>query len=277
MNENELIKRTKQVEELENTINDLNAKLKESESLKSNFISNIMNEVYNPFSSIISMADNILSLDADNLQKAIPMAEIIYREAAQLDFQLQNIFAAASIEAGVETLEVSNVNIHNIFESIKKKFQFDIVNNNLTISSNTNERDEINFVTDSKKLTLILLNLLSNSIKHSPPNTLVNFNFEVIGNYLNITIADQGPGMSKTDIELIFDRFKRIDTTINSVTGGAGLGLSVVKALTEILNANINIESNNGTHISLAIPKLELSDDDDTFEDDALLFDEEIF
>jgi len=62
MSKKELILKSKQIVELQNIINDLNIKLSESESLKGNFISNIMNEVYNPFSSILSMADNIISL-----------------------------------------------------------------------------------------------------------------------------------------------------------------------------------------------------------------------
>ncbi len=270
MSDKELIRKDKQIVELQNIINNLNQKLNESESLKSNFISNIMNEVYNPFSSIISMADNIQSLNADKLEKAKPMAEIIYREAAQLDFHLQNIFTAASIEAGLEGLDISEVVINEIYEFVITKFRVDITNKNLSIKSNLSSKNEISFVTDSKKLTLILLNLLSNSIKYSPDKGVIRLNFEVIEDYLNISILDEGEGMTESDIENVFNRFSRIDTTINSVTGGTGLGLSVVKALIEILNANIKITSDNGTKIFLAIPTIEVDDDD-------MMLDEELF
>ncbi len=270
MNDKELIKKDKQIVELQGIINDLNQKLSESESLKSNFISNIMNEVYNPFSSIISMADNIQSLKADKLEKAKPMAEIIYREAAQLDFHLQNIFTAASIEAGLEGLEISEVIINELFESVLTKFRVDINNKNLVITSNLSSNNELHFITDAKKITLILLNLLSNSVKYSPDNSTITFNFEVIVDCLNITISDEGEGMSESDIENVFNRFSRIDNTINSVTGGTGLGLSVVKALMEILNANIKITSDNGTKIFLTIPTIEIDDDD-------MMLDEELF
>ncbi len=270
MSDKELIKKDKQIVELQKIINDLNKKLNESESLKSNFISNIMNEVYNPFSSIISMADNIQSLNTDKLEQAKPMAEIIYREAAQLDFHLQNIFTAASFEAGLEGLEISEVNINSIYESVLTKLRVDIANKNLVITSNLSNKNEINFVTDSKKLTLILLNILSNSIKYGPDNSVVTLNFEIIEDCLNISISDEGEGMPESEIENLFNRFKRINNTINSVTGGTGLGLSVVKALVEILNANIKISSSNGTKILLAIPTIDIDDDD-------MMLDEELF
>lgn len=277
MNENELQKKNKEITELKNTIKDLNNKLSESESLKSNFISNIMNEVYNPFSSIISMADNIISLKENNLEKAIPMAEIIYREAAQLDFHLQNIFSAATIEAGLEFLEVSTVNIALLFESALKKFHFDIENKGLIIKSNIEGDSKISLNTDSKKLSLLLLNLISNSIKYSPEGGEITLGFELIENQLNILVHNQGSGISESELKLIYDRFKRVDITINSVTGGSGLGLSVVKALTELMEGNIKITNDNGTKVLVCIPNLEIVGGGDIFEDDAILFDEEVF
>ncbi len=275
MSKDELNKKSKQIDELQKIINDLNNKLRDSESFKGNFISNIMNEVYNPFTSILSMADNITTLSDHNLHKAIPMAKIIYKEAAQLDFHLQNIFTAASIEAGLEEPEISRVNINKIYNSIVEKFYFDISNKKLVLSTNLSSNNDLNFITDAKKLTLILLNLISNSIKYSPDNAKITCNFEIIEGYLNINISDEGDGISEENLEIIFNRFNRIDQTINSVTGGTGLGLSVVKALTEILNGNIKISSGKGTTILLSLPEINI--DTDNLDDDTIIFDEELF
>lgn len=277
MNGDELIKKEKEITELHNTINALNSKLTESESLKSNFISNIMNEVYNPFSSIISMADNILSLNENKLHNAIPMAEIIYREAAQLDFHLQNIFVAATIEAGLEGVELSIANLNNIMESVVKKFKFDINNKNIKIVTNLSLDLNVSITSDAKKITLVLLNLLSNSIKNSPNNGEIKIHFELIEDELNIAISDQGSGISETEMKIIFDRFKKIDETINSVKGGTGLGLSVVKAIIEILEGNISFSKDNGTKVILNIPNMENNHSRFGFDDDDILFDQELF
>ena len=277
MKEKELLKKEKEIIELQKTIKDLNNKLTESESLKSNFISNIMNEVYNPFSSILSIADNITTLKESNIHQATSMAEIIYREAVQLDFQLKNIFTAAKIEAGLEDIELSNINLNSIIELVTKKFQYDISNKNLELISNLTKTDNFNIKSDQEKIILILSNLLSNSIKYSPKNAIIEFEFELVEGYLNISLSDHGPGMSDSEMELIFDRFKRVDETINSVTGGTGLGLSIVKALTEILNGNINFSNDNGTKVLLSIPNMANSSDIDSIDDDDILFDEELF
>lgn len=275
MDQNELIKKQKEISNLQSTIDDLNKKLQDSESLKSNFISNIMNEVYNPFTSIMSMSDNIITLNDSNLGNAIPMAKIIYREAAQLDFHLQNIFEAAKIEAGLETLEVSSVSIEDIQQTVLNKFQFDLKNKNISIISNITKKDTTYINTDPSKLTLILLNLISNSIKYSHENGEITINFELIEGIINMEVSDNGIGISSDKIKMIFDRFKRVDTTINSVTGGTGLGLSVVKALIEILDGNISIVSSKGTKVLISIPNQH--DPGISFENDTILFDEEVF
>ncbi len=273
----ELEKKQKEIEELQTTIKELNDRLNDSEALKSNFISNIMNEVYNPFSSIISMADNIISLKKDNLDKAKSLAEHIYREAAQLDFHLQNIFTAATIEAGLEAIETSNVKVVNIHKNIISKLKFDIDKKGISLRDKIGKELVTGIYTDAKKLSLILLNLITNAIKNSPENGKIECIYGRVDDILNISISDQGPGIDMDEMDKIFDRFKRIDATINSVTGGTGLGLSVVKALIEIMNGNLLIINDKGTKVTLSIPCISMNQKGDNFEDDAILFDEEVF
>jgi len=275
--DNDIIRNQKEIAGLKDTIKDLNDKLKESEALKSNFISNIMNEVYNPFSSILSMAENIISLKEDNLETAKHMAGIIYQEAAQLDFHLQNIFTAATIEAGLESLNLSKVDIEKIVSNILSKLRYHIDSKDINIVSKFDITDNPTLISDVKKLSLILLNIISNSIKNSPEDSEILCSYNQIGSNLNIVIQDSGTGISDSELNNIFDRFKRIDETINSVTGGTGLGLSVVKALTEILGGNINIISEGGTKVMLSIPCDHKVDSGESFEDGALFFDEEVF
>ena len=264
----------KQVEQLKSTIDLLNKNLKESESLKSNFISNIMNEVYNPFSSILSMSENIIDLKGENINKAPDLARIIYREAAQLDFHLQNIFSAATIEAGLETIEKTNFNLNEILTSLHKKFALDINNKNLNINTNITEKDDFTVYSDKQKLCLILTNLFSNSIKHSPENGQIEFYITQEGEILKIKVNDQGDGIPLEKSKEIFDRFKRLDNTINSVSGGYGLGLSIVNAYLEILDGEIEINNGEGTSIELRIPLVD-SNSVDTDED--LFSNEELF
>ena len=105
-----------ELEELTEQLKIVNKKLEESEALKSHFISNIRNEIINPFTSIINLSKQILSMN--DLEKAKRNASLIHGEAFFLDFQLKNIFAAAELEAGETLPQIYTVNIQNTIKSL---------------------------------------------------------------------------------------------------------------------------------------------------------------
>jgi len=265
-----------QIDKMKSAISDLNKKLTESESLKSNFISNIMNEFYNPFSAILSMSEIIIDLKPQDLAKAPELAKTIHREASHLDFHLQNIFAAATIEAGLAEIEVSEVNINNIIESILSKVSIDVGNKGLHIITNIEKEEPFLFKTDRMKLSLILSNLINNSIKYSPDDGEIKILVSQDDDSLKVLISDEGPGIPQKNVKEVFNRFTKVDTTINSVKGGYGLGLSVVKSYLDLMNASIEIDVEKGTKITLIIPVSSESLIDDV-DDDGLFTDEETF
>ncbi len=265
-----------QIDKMKSTINDLNKKLTESESLKSNFISNIMNEFYNPFSAILSMSEIIIDLKPQDLAKAPELAKTIHREASQLDFHLQNIFAAATIEAGLAEIEISEVNINSLIEPILAKASIDVGNKGLRVITNIKKDQPFLFRTDRMKLSLILSNLINNSIKYSPDGGEIKIMVSQDEDGLKVLISDEGPGIPKKNIKEVFNRFTKVDPTINSVKGGYGLGLSVVKSYLDLMNSTIGIDVEKGSKIELMIPVSSDSLMDDV-DDDGLFTDEETF
>ncbi len=124
-----------ELKELNEKLIEVNKKLEESEALKSHFISNITNEIVNPFASILGLSKSILSVKKEDWKKVFSMVAMIQTEAFSLDFQLKNVFAAAKIEAGEVYPEIGNVDIQNLVKSVtdsfrieaqKKKVTFDI-------------------------------------------------------------------------------------------------------------------------------------------------------
>ncbi|MGE0078080.1 MAG: sensor histidine kinase [Bacteroidales bacterium] len=243
-------KSVKELKELNNELKVVNKKLEESEALKTHFISNITNEIINPFTSIIGLSKAILSVDKENWKKVISMVALIHSEAFNLDFQLRNIFVAAKIEAGDIYPEILRVDVKNLLESVVESFKFEMrkkkLNIQFDISSDIEGDDAHIFKTDPEKLKLIVANLLSNSINFSFEGGLV----EVIAgrkqDALSVTVRDHGIGISKENQKIIFDRFKRVDSGINSLNRGHGLGLSINKAIIDMLDGKISIESELG-------------------------------
>lgn len=251
----------KKLEKLTAELKEVNKKLTESEALKSHFISNITNEIVNPFTSIVILSKNILSIKKGDWEKVIRMASLIYTEAFNLDFQLKNIFAAAEIEAGELFIDVSNITIDTLIEAVMESFITESQKKKLTFEfiKIGNDTNEAYFKTDSEKLRLILSNLIENAIKYSKNNKII-IRREVNERVLTVTVQDFGIGISENNQKIIFDRFKRLDSGINSINRGHGLGLSINKALLDFLNGEIKIESkkNVGTTFTITIPEATL-------------------
>lgn len=277
-NEIELLR--KQITELNSENEDLarnlykvNEKLHDSETLKGHFISNITNEIVNPFASVLALAENIKQLKPDEMGKAHRMAELIYEEAFHLDFQLKNIFAAALIEAGTEVPQIGEVRVNllgnymlNYFSSQLEKRKIKLA---VTYSNQVVPETNIVFLSDREKLEMIVKNLVSNSIKYSPNDSEIHLEFIFENGKLFIEVTDQGKGIQADNREIIFDRFKQLDEKINSINTGHGLGLSIVQAYTELLGGKINLTENfpGGVRIMVAIPESVNAEDWDDLED----------
>ena len=249
-----------ELEKLTKDLKEVNKKLAESEALKSHFISNITNEIVNPFTSIVILSKNILSVKKGDWDKVMKMAKLIHTEAFNLDFQLKNIFAAAEIEAGELFLEVSNVSVDTLIKAVTESFETEALKKKISFEFvfEGKAENEVLFKTDSEKLRLVLSNLIDNAIKFSK-NAKVIVTRKIKDNTLSISVKDFGIGISEKNQQIIFDRFKRLDTGINSVNRGHGLGLSINKALLDFLNGKIDIESkkNEGTTFTIEIPEIQ--------------------
>ena len=279
-NENEMEKCKQQIsylekekEELIKSLYDVNEKLRDSERLKGHFISNITNEIVNPFASVLALSQNIKQLKEGEIHKAHHMAELIFEEAFHLDFQLKNIFAAALIEAGKEEINCSEIDLNEINSRIKsyfkplldkKRIQLSVCMFNAPVSDRS-----FLFSSDRDKLELILKNLISNSIKYSPEDSIVEVNYRLSAGELQVEVSDRGKGINPEDRKKVFDRFKQLDEKINSINTGHGLGLSIVQAYTEMLDGKVCLDSkyDGGTKVLISIHEASSVNEWDDLED----------
>jgi signal transduction histidine kinase len=273
-----------ELQELNRELRIVNKKLEESESLKSHFISNITNEIINPFTSIIGLAKHILSVKKEDWKTVISMVALIHSEAFNLDFQLRNIFVAAKTEAGEIYPEILNVDIKTLISNVLESFRFEAKKKNLALNLHFNiqakENETIYFKTDPEKIKLILSNLLSNAIKFSFEKQAIDMRIWMEESNLVVSVEDYGTGISEENQKKIFDRFKRLDTGINSLNRGHGLGLSINKAILDLLKGSVDIQSEIGKGSKFIITIPEAKSDTAGFSTDGnefLFEDEEIF
>jgi two-component system, OmpR family, phosphate regulon sensor histidine kinase PhoR len=260
----------------------LNRQLQAAEKMKTHFLSNIRNEINNPFGSILCLSENIIKLDASQFDTVISMASLIHREAFKLHFQLQNIFTAADLEAGEVTLLPARVDVRSLIEHVLASFQSTILQKSLQVKVQEEPANgqwqiaetKLLFRTDAGKLTLILSNLLANAISFSEQGETIEVTWSFQKDVLQILVADNGRGIKERNQDIIFNRFTQLDGTSTRQHGGHGLGLSVVKALLEMMEGCIivNSEIRQGSVFVVTIPQLPIPEGEEGFSDGSTLF-----
>ena len=248
-------------------LNEVNEKLIISEQLKSNFLSNIRNEINNPISSILELSKNISEGDlTDETIKSL--ATLIHAEAFDLDFQLRNIFLSAEIEAGESPLSVISVRVFHMMESLIQQFEKKIAKKGLQFEWKNSVLETQILRTDAEKLHLIISNLLANAIQFNKEEGRVTIETSFENDALTVVVRDTGIGISDDQKEKIYDRFYQIEAGSTKTYGGHGLGLCITKALLEVIEGSIHLESKlgEGTAFTIVVPSLEMSNsEEDTF------------
>ena len=253
-------KALRDLEKMNEKMEKLNARLAESERLKTDFLSNIRNEINNPLTSILGLSRELLSAKKDE-QTTRLMAQTIYDEAFELDFQLRNIFCAAELEAGETQLHVSRVDVAAFIKNLINAFCHKALKKNLTVSfvcCGARSGDQgLPFNTDAEKLHRVLANLLENAIEYSNAGKTVRIEARNENSVLRISVADEGIGLPKEGRELLFDRFHQFDRGSTKKHKGHGLGLSTAKALVDKLGGKISAAdaAGGGSIFSVSVPE----------------------
>lgn len=259
-------------EEANRTLITMNERLRQSEALKSNFLSNIRNEINNPLNSIMGLASEIIwGLDDDHPLASV--AEVIREEAQNLNFQLTNIMTAADLESGDYAANLSQVNVTSLMEGVIDTFLPHIARKKLKIKWAGKTKDPIMFVSDAEKVAILFANLLDNAIKFSNDGKEILIDASSHDEKLSMSIRDSGIGIKEEDQKRIFDRFFQLDSGSTRAHRGHGIGLSIVGALVDLLNGSLQLESapGKGTGVTVLFPMPELQEDMDIFADEGNL------
>jgi signal transduction histidine kinase len=231
----------------------LNARLEQSEAMKSHFISNIKNEINNPLASILALTQNIVDKQSNLPTDVQRNLKLIYNEAYALDFQMTNIMTAAEIEAGQVTPQWVEVGVSQVLEQVIQSFE--TIREKKGVPVRVEGDTAVQFVTDGRYFRIILANLISNAIKFSNGNDAVVITLRITDEQLVISITNAGSDIPQEDVARIFDRFTQLDTGTVKKYQGHGLGLSVIRSLVELLDGSIAVTTQtSGVTFTVRLP-----------------------
>lgn len=206
----------------------------EMDNLRSNFISNVSHELRTPITVLRSYIDTLYNYGNDfdfNTQKEF--IGVMNQEIIRLNRMVNDILDFSRYESQNIKLEKTRQSIMPVIEDVVDEMKIIAAEHNLTFSiMKEPDLPEVPFNKDS--IRRVLTNIVSNAIKYSPDNKRIRIKAEMarIGDFIEISVEDQGQGIAEEYQKKIFDRFFRIENDTHSIKG-TGLGLHLVKISVE--------------------------------------------
>jgi PAS domain S-box-containing protein len=220
-------------------------KAEEGDKLKTAFLHNISHEIRTPMNAIVGFSALLGEPDIDS-QTRSDYIEIIMQSSNHLLAIINDIVDISNIEANLVKIAKTSININTTLKSICDRFIPKAGEKKIQLICETSIPDsEAIIVTDSTKLSQILINLINNAIKFTH-NGYVKVSCVVSDNSIEFNVSDTGIGISDEYHQKIFDRFYQVEHAVSRLYEGTGLGLAISKANVELIGGKIWLTSEPG-------------------------------
>lgn len=232
--------------------------LKRANQAKSDFLSNMSHEIRTPINAIMGMNEMILR-EAENAQ-ILEYASSVHNASSALMAIVNDILDISKIESGkIEIIKVDYELASLLFDCYNMIME-KATRKNIEFELHCDENIPYLLHGDVVRIRQILLNLLTNAIKYTEKGKVdlyITGELSEPNLILKIAVKDTGIGISKEDLDKLFDKFERFNLKKNRNTEGTGLGLFITKMLTELMGGTIEVESEygKGSVFTVAIPQ----------------------
>jgi len=220
-----------------------------SERAKGDFLANMSHEMRTPLNAIIGMT--MVGKKTDDIHEMILAMDKVSDASSHLLGIINDILDMAKLESNKMELVLAEFNFEHMIEKILSIIQYSVDEKNQTLRFNVDRNLPHFVIGDEQRLAQVITNLLSNAIKFTPEDG--NIQLEALleeknDDYcmLRFEVSDDGIGISPEQQEKLFEVFEQADVSMSREYGGAGLGLSLVKSIVELMEGKIQIESELG-------------------------------
>ncbi|MGZ3593128.1 MAG: ATP-binding protein [Syntrophales bacterium] len=216
---------------------------KEIDRMKTDFLNMVSHELRTPLTPIQAYSELIMmrNLDAEKIKS---YAGIINTETLRLGALIGDLLDLSRIDAGKGlSLSPEEVDFKELLKTVYNTFKSASAKHKISLT--TPEKAE-KITVDRNKMIQVISNLLSNAVKYSPDGGEIHITLEDRSNRIYISVSDQGLGMPREVLPIIFEKFYRVDSPAVKKIGGTGIGLSIVKYIVELHNGGITVESEEG-------------------------------
>jgi len=223
------------------------------DAIRRDFVANISHELKTPIGALLLLSEAVLGAKNDP-EAVVKFASKMQKESRRLTDLVQEIINLSRLQGSDPLLSAYAVDVEDIIREAANQCQINAEGRNIEIV--LGEISNSTVLGDRDQLIMAFQNLIENAINYSPERTKVSVNASVIEGVVEISVADQGIGISESELERIFERFYRIDPARSRETGGTGLGLSIVKHVAVNHGGDVKVWSkmNVGSTFALRLP-----------------------
>ena len=236
-------KMEKQLSQQNNQIRKQKESLEELNEEKNHLMAIIAHDLRNPLASTLSLADLLRSESETFSEDQVICINGIIKALHRMSDMVQRILDVRTIEAKDDKLQLEKIDLSELMNQVYQNFKSKISKKELNPILNLNS---IHVEVDKHYLLQILENLVSNAIKFSPPNKSIYLNLWSNQGKAYIGIKDEGPGLSEEDQKKLFQKYQRLSAEPTGGESSTGIGLSIVKKYTELMNGEVWCESELG-------------------------------
>ena len=222
--------------------------------VKDEFLATMSHELRTPLTSILGNVEMLMngSLNKDEEDRLL----FAIRSSSQQQLALVNdILDMSKIEAGKFEINPAPFNIKRVLDQLDQMFQSKATLKGLTFNVVENHEDKHLVTGDEQRITQILINLIGNAIKFTDQGQ-ITLAVDLVDQTLVFSVTDSGIGIENEYLGQIFNRFAQADNSISRDFSGTGLGLNISKTLAELMDGDIQLDSEvgKGSTFRLVIP-----------------------
>lgn len=243
--------RIRELDDLADAINHLSDALKSQEKLRKQMTADVAHELRTPLTALSSHLEAMI----EGLWDATPERLIsCHEEVKRLGTLVEDLGQLAKIEGENLVLNKSRMDLFEIVHTVSDTMKGEISKKSLTFSI---EGSPVFAEADKNRFSQVVANLLSNAVKYTPEGGAIGIEVYETDRLGIVKVTDTGIGIPETGLPLIFERFYRTDKSRNRKSGGAGIGLAIVKSIVNAHGGTVTVESikEQGSCFTVSIPK----------------------
>ena len=230
-------------------------KLRHLERVRQDFVANVSHELKTPLASVKVMAETLLrdGLTSEDNHKFLTAIDT---ECDRLNALVDDLLTLAKLDSNAAKPRASVFQLTELLTETTARL----------FPAEADRHPEISYPpdlpqvkADPDQIRQILINLLDNAAKYSPPEAGLGVRVGIEAEWVTVTVWDEGPGIPEAEKERIFERFYRLDKARSRSLGGTGLGLSIVKHLVEGYGGRVWVENRLGAEFSFTVPRAKTS------------------